>query len=356
MDQPTPSQAIPATSPAPEAKPTRPRDRVAGVAGELKARLAAQAAAESADDNDGPAPSAPANVEAKIAAVADKIEAAGGAAPTQRANESDENYELRLSKTLGELKAAKRDAAKHKAEADLSTAEVAKLKKLLDDGKTNPLTILEHLGFDFEKLAKGIADDTYKVPEKRLELPPELQAKIDRLERADKEREANELKARAEAQRSSDVAKVQGFLEANAEDFPLCNAMKWAAANVVGAAWETGKVDVLADLQELEKNLGANLESLMGSDKSIKALIKKNPALKDAILKGLDVSAAPTLTRSKPAEDDDGPRSLSDVSTDPPARKQKMSRADQIKQVAAEWKAKRKAEAEAEDDDEFEDD
>lgn len=350
--------AEPTKTPAPAApaKPTSKKDARAALAGELRERLQRERAAEAAGDDeptkptpkvaDKPEDRRTASTEAKIAKLEDKIEDKGGDVPDQKKGESDKDYELRLSKTLGELERTKKEAAKAKADADKSAAEAKKLQKILEDGKANPLKILKHFGITFEDFAKGIAGDKYVEEKEQLQLPPEILEKIERLEKADKEREAEAARAKAAVQRGEDEKVVKAYLEKNADEYPMAASAPWAVNHIIDATYAAEINDIIPALKALEAGLAENAIHLVKNERSFKAMAKKDPELKKAMAKWLDLQEAAAEAR----EEDDSPKSLSDLSKDKPARSSKMSKADLKAALAAELK-ERNRKAREEDDD-----
>lgn len=371
-----PSPAKPATPITPESSetprpktepnpPRRPRDIAAASAGELRARLKAKREAEEAEDADDAEDDAPAKPKVKAEAPAStkkvekletRVEDLGGSVPDQKSGESDKDYELRLSKKIGELERTKKELEKAKKEGELSSTELKELKKLLEDGKANPLKILKHFGMTFDEFSRGIVEDKFKEPEAELKLPPELQKKIDRLEKADREREAKELETAANAQRDADQKVVKDFLEANADDFPLAASMPWAAAHVIAEAYKSKATNVLPALQSLEEGLAGNVMTAVKSEKAFKKMLAKDPELKKLLGKHFS-SAGETEVKQVEI---DGPTNLGEISSDPPARAGKMTRAERKKAdlaaAVAELKAKRAAERAAEEAEDDEDD
>ncbi len=279
----------------------------------------------------------------------DKIEALGGDAPDQRKNETDTQYELRVNKLLRDLRDAKAEALKASKDAQTAQAESKKLQKLLDDGKANPLKVLEHLGISYEDLTKGIIEEKYKPAHKRNDLPPEIMEKIERLEAKEKEREAEALKASAQAQRKQHVSAVQKYIDDNAEDFPLAATMKWVAEDVVARGYATGgEFDALPLLQELESNLAANVGTLLGNDKATKALLKKNPALKKALEAAMGIQEA---AAAREESDDEIPiKTVATTSTEAPTRTKPLTRAEIKERAKAELRARNRRRAESDDD------
>lgn len=357
----TPATPAPAADSTPAAK-VRPRDRAASVAGELRARLAAKRDGNDFDD-DAPAPKAktepkpePASkadkssdkLEAKIDAQKDKIEEAGGDAPKQKKGESDEDYSLRLARSIRDLREEKVAHEKSKKELVATKEELAKLQKmakLLEDGKSDPMAVLDHLGIDFEDLAKGLVEKKYKTKPKQPALPPELAEKIARLEKAENDREAERVKAAAEKTRDADEKIAQKYLDDHEDEFPLTAAMSWAAKQIVAQAYEAGVTNFRPILVELEAGLGGNFQTLLKKDKALKSALSKDPELK-ALLRALtdDGEAKP---KPKAKKDEDAELTdVSSVGTDAPPRKK--SKEDEKLAAIAALKARR---ARADDDD-----
>jgi hypothetical protein len=350
----TPEQDVPSAN-----TPVKAKDARAKLVAELAARRSKAAAADASDDEADEAPKATkAKVEPKVEAKAEtaiekkieakeeKLERAGVDVPDQRKSESDADYDLRLAKLLREKNEAIQTA-------DKATKETAKLVKLIEAGKANPLTILEHLGVSFEDLVKGINAKKYAPPGAKPSVPQEILDQIAELKKDKSDREAAEqaksLKAESEARMAADTKKVSAFLDANSDDFPFLASVPWATQEILTQANEKGVTDVMPIMQRLEENLANNAEKLITSDKAMRAAIKKNPALKD-VFKKMFEEDAPKAKKSKGDDEEVEIRGLDDLTRDPPARTTKKTREDVKAELAAEMKARRRKAADSDDD------
>lgn len=286
--------------------------------------------------------------EAKIDKVADAIEAEGGEAPDQRKNESDKQYELRLARTLRDLKDAKAEALQEKrraAEAEKKSAEaeakVADFEKKLARAK-NPETVLdalEEFGWTLESLARGVVDKKVALPKQKPAVDPELAAKIERLEKAEKDREAERVRTQSETQRRSDETKIATYLKENPDKYPLLASFgEAAAADVVAEAYATKASNAEPVLAKLEENLVRTVTTLLGNSVAAKALAKSNPGLKKALAEALELSeAAPVKAPAAPKVGVEKKTiATKSVSSETAATSTKMSMADRKKAAAAE--------------------
>lgn len=325
-----------------------PREaRAQSAADKLRARFARQAAADDGDEDDAPAPKAPAakpaaapEPSAKAEKLIDAIEGTGNDAPAQRKGETDGQYELRLAKALREARELSTDLRKEREASAVTTKELAKLKDLFERGKMNPLEFLDHLGMSFEDLVEGIRSDKYVAPKAKAKLPPELAEKLERLERAEAERERERAAAAERALLETDTKTVTDYIAEHADEFPLAAALKGAAAQIVRAAYADKTADFRPYLQKLEDSLGGDATALFGSEKALMAALKKDPSLKERVLKAWGISTeAPA---AKPAAET--ATSLSGASTEAPAKPGRpLTRAERAAQVAAKLKARRAA-------------
>lgn len=294
-------------------------------------------AAAKTDDKTKPAESA---VEKRIEAKETKLERAGVDVPDQKKNESDSAYDLRLAKLLREKEELQREHAK-------STKELAKLQKAVEDGKANPLTLLEHIGVSFDQLVRGINDKKYGKPDAKPSIPQEILDQIAELKKDKEDREsaaqAKELKAAAEARQSKDLKTASDFLKDNSDDFPFLASVPWGASEAVRQAYADKATDLLPIFQKLEENLANNAEKLVMSDKAMKKAIKANPELKKA-LKALfdDEPAKPAKKKDDDEDDEVTIKGVSDLVAEPQARSTKKSREDQIRDVGAALKERRR--------------
>lgn len=318
----------PEATPAPESQatlsdtPMTKETRRSTAADKLKAFLAEKSGARKAEQEAFKASDAKAPVDTAVVIekTAAKIERAGGEVAEQREGESDAKYEIRLAKQLRELRMEKERASKFEATANESSAKAQKLEKLLESGKANPLTILEHLGYSFADVVKGINEDKFKAPEKRLELPPEIAERLERLDRAEKEREQQALAQRATAERTAHEAQVADFVKENVADYPLVSAMADFQKIVVGKAYASKATDIAGILESMEGQLASELNPILSSESAMKALIKRNPQLRDALIKGLDL--VPPAPAAPPAER----KSIDQLATEPGTPNKKMTK------------------------------
>ena len=291
----------PAATPAPasEATPSVPAnkaDRKANAVSALKEMLAAKTQAAKAERASVQAagaaaaakPAAPAPAP-EAAKTIEKIEAAGGEAPDQKAGESDTSYQLRLAKAFKEQRLASMKAENAEKQVAMTTAELKKLQQLLASGKENPLEILAHLGVPFPDLVKGINDDKYKMPEKS-SIPPELAAKLARLEAAEADREEKRMADERQASRSGHERQVAEFVKNRADDFPLASSLPNVEKTIVEHAYKNGKGDIEAILQEMETNLESEILPLASNEKALAKLLKSKPELKATLMKVLGLS------------------------------------------------------------------
>lgn len=258
----------------------------------------------------------------KAEALADKIEEAGGKTPEQKPGESSKDLELRLSQTLMDLQRAQKDGLGHKQRADAAEKKAAELEALIKRAKDDPAAGLELMGRSFDDLA-DLAIKGKLTKKQYAELPPEVQAKIERYEAAEKaEREKKEAAEKAERERQetqerwdADLKVVEGSWDALVEAGPLLESVPDGQARLLNAIYaeheRTGEVPSLTDVaKRMHEVVATELEALL-TPKNV-ALLK--PEIRDTLLKALQ--AAPTQTTStppsEPAEhsDTDGPSSL----------------------------------------------
>lgn len=341
------------SAPAPEATPAAPAEsqasqndtpetretRRSSAADRLKEFLASKSEARKAETaairGDAPSAEPAADTAAKVEKTVAKIEKTGATAVEQKEGESDAKYELRLAKQLRELRTEKERASKFERTATEASAKAAQLEKLMEGGKANPLTILEHLGYSFEDLVKGINDDKFKAPEKRLDLPPEIAEKLERLDRAEREREQQAMSARAQAERAQHETQVEAYVKENAADFPLASSMDGFAKVLVEQAYASKTTDIIPLLEKLEAGLVNELTPMLSSESTIKAMVKHKPELRERLIKALGLEAAP---KAPPAD----PKGIGSLSSDGGTPAKKMSKEQRIAEATNRLKAARK--------------
>lgn len=324
----TPSEATPVAAPAPAAPATKDRpsseNRKAAAVGSLREMLRARNAPTPAAE---PTPAA-APASAPAPATTAKIEAAGGEAPAQKSGESEAAYELRLAKTLRELKSEKAKSEKLTKARETEGAELAKLKKLVESGKANPLEALEALGFSFKDLVDGINSDKFKPPAKKLDLPPEVAERLERFEKVEREREQERAQEVSAKTRAGHEKQVSDFLAQSAEEYPFAASLPWAASKIIDQAYAEQAGDFMPLLASLEAALTDNAAAMFGSTKSIKKLLKSKPDLKKQIMEALDLNAAPVAT-----EETSAGSAIDGIATEPRTPGKKKTR-DQLKAEA----------------------
>lgn len=364
----TPATENPAAKPdeALDRTPVKAKDARAKLVADLAAKRTKAAESDGDEDDDASAPKksttadkkekstgddksakpAEAKLEAKIEAKELKLEDAG-IEVDQRKNESDADYDLRLAKLLREKNEAVQDAAKAKK-------EMAKLAKSMENGRANPLTILEELGYSYEDLVKGINSKKFPAPGAKPTVPQEILDQIAELRKDKTDRESVEqartLKAQSEARMASDTKKVSGFLEANSDDFPFLSSVPWAVQEILAQANAKKATDVGPIMRRLEDNLANNAEKLVMSDKAMRAAMKRNPELKAAFRKMVGDEEPTKKPKAKDDEDEEvAIRGLDDLTRDPPARSTKKTRAELKADMASEMKARRSKRDEEDD-------
>ncbi len=321
-----PTAAAPAEQPA---KPETRADRKANSVAALKEMLAAKGAAKAAERNPAPTPAPKAAEEPS--ATAAKIEAAGGEAPEKNDGESETSYQLRLAKTYRELRATAAKAQKLEQSEKTTRGELAKLQKLLEEGKANPLKMLEHFGMNYADLVKGINEDKFK-PSAKNPLPPELQEKIDRLEAADKERRERDAADKRAQSRRHDEGLVAEALKTHADRFPLTAAIPGIEKMIIDFAYTNKQQDVEEILEAYEASAAEQVLPTLASEKALAKVLKAKPELKDLFLKVMGLSKADVVD----------PKSLNDLGSAPDTPDAKPSR-EKLKAQAAAMLAERKA-------------
>lgn len=319
MENPTPAATEATPAAATEATPSKPEtkaDRTANAVASLKAMLEAKRAPASPASEPTKTPEPTAATAEKTAA---KIEAAGGTAAAQKEGESDAQYELRLAKQYRELRQEKEGRAKAEKAVGEVSKKAAELEKLFEEGKKNPLVMLEKLGWDFAKVVEEINKDSIKAPEKLSPEMREIKDRLDALNRAEKEREDQRLAAERDSARAGHVTQVDAFVKENAEDFPLSAALPGTASAIVAEAYEKGVTDVIPLLKDFEANLEREMLPFMGSEAAIKRLVKAKPELKELFVKALGLEA--------PAPVAEEPKSIDSIPTAPGTPGAKKSKA-----------------------------
>jgi len=324
--------AAPAT-PAAEANPTTPTPAKPPTAKERKASAVAELRTKLAESrNRAPVASAsqpaPAPQTEAATAVADAIEAAGGEAPEQREGESNKQYELRLAQALRKLETAQADARKARKDHELSAGELKKLQALVAKGKA-PEPVLEAIqeafGYDLESLVKGVHEGRLKVPGRQPKVDPEIQAKLDRLEQVERERQAERERTTFEATKRQHTEQVAGFLTENATEYPVL-AATGAAASLVDAAYAKGGQANVAELAaEAEAQATAFIVSALSKPGVLQALVKQNDSLGSVIASVMGASSKKPASASNGEAKPGAHKALSSLPTETPTTPAHMS-------------------------------
>jgi hypothetical protein len=243
--------------------------------------------------------------------------------------------EGRLSRTVRELNNATAQARDYKTKHDAVSAEVTQLKAKLDSAKANPLDLLDELGWDLEKLAKGVVEQGLRPRAQRMELPPEIRQEIDDLKRDRQQRQEREQRDQFQQMRTNQVATIKNYIGQNAESFPFAAAVDWAAESVWDSAHGSGAADGLPMLRSLEESFAANTAAVLGNERALKALLTSNPKLRETLAAALGASAPskeapPEASNGSGNQGADGPRSVSSIpsgqSAPPPNKQSKEGR------------------------------
>jgi hypothetical protein len=205
--------------------------------------------------------------------------------------ELDAKSQRQLAKALADLQRTQSESLKAKRELE-------DLRSLINEAKSDPKKALKLAGTDFgeliQKTLKGEfkADDAEKEPG-----DPKVRELEERLSAV--EREKQELLIKQEKDY------LRGEL-AKADDFAVVAALPWTADRIHGEfyrlAKETGETPVLADVvNKVQSAITADLEHLFGSEKALKAVLKANPKLKNALVSALGLDQQDT---KQPARQD----------------------------------------------------
>lgn len=292
-----------------------------------EAPKATEAPATPAAAPEAPAEAAPAQetTPASVEAAKDKVEAAGGEVPDQRAGESDAQYELRLARMANDLRRAQAESVTFKQKAtelERKSAEAEKrIAEYAERAKKNPLRLIEELyGAPLKDIMQKAADGAFdEAP--TAQLPPEVQRELDALKQWREEQEKQETARREAASRAADLEKVSAWVAENADEFSV------AASDIPGVKEallerayahlrETGQQpDMAAIAKEFEGHIHGQLKQLLTADRVVKRVLS-DPELRAKITTALGVqpsneprTAAPA-SRQRGNTAEEGPRSV----------------------------------------------
>ena len=368
-----PAKASPAPSPAPTNGPedatgaplrVSKHDVRKEAAKALRERLEARNKAEKDGDGDElaakakPAEKPPEKSEAKPAQRAQdgKFAPKDGDKPAEKPEAAKPperpatppDHELKLSRALRELNGKTAEAEGHRRKVAEVTAELESFKKKFESGKSKPLDVLEELGWDYGKLTEAVVRGEVKPRAQRMELPPELQEKIERLEAAEKRREQEAQQRQYAQQREVDVGKVRSYLEANAERYPFSSSADWAAGSIVDATMaearrmgvQTGNAET--HLNAFEQRLSEVTVSLLGNERVVEALLASNPGLREKLASAMGAGTSnggqPAASNGAGTKGADGPRTVSTLPSGSETPSAKPSKEERKREALRAWR------------------
>jgi hypothetical protein len=248
----------------------------------------------------------------------DKLEAAGVEPPKQKAEETNKQYELRISKLLLEKK--QRDAelleTKQRLEPRAKRAEELEARDArLKSAEIDEADFEAATGRTFEQFVKSLAKSEIKYKAKP-QLAPEVSAELaeiralnaeiralkaelqaDKQRILDERRAADEAKARAESEahqkqaHESDAATCKTWLDEHAEKYPYLASLDdahlqlrdciYATARKSGGAYDPDEV-----AEAIETALQKRLGTIATSERAIMALLR-DPKTRDLVSKQL---------------------------------------------------------------------
>ncbi len=199
----------------------------------------------------------------------------------------DDRLELKHARALSRITELESKHVSVKQERDQLKSQnetfVAKVK-------ANPIALIEEIsGIDFPTLMKRAADGEFDK-QRHSELPPELQAKIDKLAKFEEQETARRATESKAAERAADTDYVKRTLGEMASEFPmlLSNAFGDGAEEIVDRAYkaiEAGKKpNVVAIAKEMEAEVAKSLKGYL-TNPQLLALLESDKEVRDTIAK-----------------------------------------------------------------------
>lgn len=253
----------------------------------------------------------------------------------QQPGESDAKYEIRMAETLRKLAKAEGSSALAKQRADELEREWAPIKTLIAEARGNPDKVhdlLELAGYSPADVAQLMIDKKLKPRAQTAKLPPEVQARIDELEKSHKrlkEREEAEEAARAA---ESDMSVIRQELAARKTDHPLLAALPDAHSKVYAAlkrAHDNGQpVDLEGELKRAEASLERDLRALLNPD--ILSKLLTDSSVRDMFRKAIGIAQPAQASDDRAKRDASvGPKSLTvSATSEIPTRNGTISEAE----------------------------
>lgn len=266
-----------------------------------------------------PAATPPETVQEAVAAVE---EATGEEAPKQKVGESDKKYATRLAQLTMQLQRLEADNVREKTSRETVEKERDALKATLDEASKDVRKALKLAGSDPVAVAQMMADGKLTAEDvaEKLDLPDDVKAKLERLEKIAKAAEEKEAAEKAAAEqaaadeqaakaRGEDVKVLQGLVDANAETYPLIKSIPNAADRLVNIFYHvhetTGELpEYDAVAKQFQTTVAQEAIALVSDSPTFQFLLSQKPELKDFLLKELGVKvAAPAKPVEEPTEE-----------------------------------------------------
>lgn len=196
-----------------------------------------------------------------------------------------------LQKAQTEREALKRDNAKLKADFEATKTQA---ETLVADFKKNPLRALEKVtGSTFKEIIERAANKEFdSTPEPGL--PPEVKAMQEKLERLEKEREAEKRAQKRQQEFAADLPLFEKFMAETTEQYPLLAASA-SAQDILGALYEEhdekgGEFpDIRKYCEEAEATIKQNVTRLL-KNKTLLSRASKDAAIKQTLLDALGIT------------------------------------------------------------------
>jgi hypothetical protein len=250
-----------------------------------------------------------------VQAAKEAVQAAGGEAPQQKAGETDQAYELRLSRLQRELRITRAELEKNKTDK----GELERLRGEMEKAKNRRLTKREYI-----QLTKDLNAGKVQLDDDGVPIPPELQREIDEIKAWKAEKQQAELSQGQQAQRTKEIGIVREHVAASKADAPLFDGWEGIEDRLLDAWYdeylssgntpeERTKPDLGAVVKAVHTELAKTVARALQSEAARQYLFKAHPEL--GALLGQKATPGGPKRSEQGSDAGNGPRSLSNALT-----------------------------------------
>lgn len=195
--------------------------------------------------------------------------------------------QVQLSRALRTLETREAELTTLRKENSTFKREATEYQALRQQARTpeGALDAIEEItGMDLQTLIRGVYEG--KIPKGKGRPPPMDPALAERIATLEADRKAAQEQADRLAAREAYQADMQtttAWLEANSERFPYLAAADWSAGTIVSRARANPEANPNEIVAELEEELRAKVEGLLGNERLLDRLLASHDKLKSKL-------------------------------------------------------------------------